>query len=200
MKGFLRIFAVLVLLVVVDIGYFSAQLLKDVPSRRNPELTNVELIAVLTGGQGRIREAFDIFKNNQGKYLLISGVDAQIKLTDILGVHKQEDLSEERKSNIFLGLGSTSTIENAKEIVDFIELKEVQSVLLITSSYHYKRALSHLKLELKKRTLLTTTSAFAVESPNFPAESWWRNSTGWGILMSEYYKSLGLRLSGGYMP
>ena len=75
---------------------------------------------------------------------------------------------------------------------------QLRSLLLVTSSYHYKRALKLLELESKKRNMNLAISAIAVESPNFPRSGWWATGVGWKILLSEYFKSISLRLTGGY--
>ena len=41
-------------------------------------------IAVLTGGKGRIAKGVKLFKNSPNSYLLISGVDKNIKNSDII--------------------------------------------------------------------------------------------------------------------
>ena len=44
----------------------------------------VEGIAVLTGGKGRIAKGIKLFKNSPDSYLIISGVDKNIKNIDII--------------------------------------------------------------------------------------------------------------------
>lgn len=57
-----------------------------------------EAIVVLTGGNHRIGTALDIFKKTGAKYMLISGVNRQVKKEALL-----KGLSESDKEKITLG-------------------------------------------------------------------------------------------------
>lgn len=181
-----------------DVGYFSYHLLPE-SSQGGPVAEQpYDLIAVLTGGQGRLREAFEIFKEERAMFLFISGVDETVKLDDILRIQGNVFLKDSLRQRVFLGSESTSTFENALEIVDFAEKHQVKKILLVTSSYHYRRAYALLKQEFKNRNISEDVSAFSVESPNFDRQGWWYTPTGWFILMTEYFKSLPLRITGRY--
>ena len=175
-------------LVVIDVVRF-AQLLEPEESSKTFE-GSVDVIAVLTGGQGRFKEAFGFLQQVRSQYLFISGIRPGTQLSDIFKANRIEFNADEFADRIILGDESRSTAENAIEIRKIVERLNAQSLLVVTSDYHLKRALNLVSAQLKKDPeLKTSVRGYAVESPNFPAEHWWRTQVGWGIMLSEYFKT-----------
>jgi uncharacterized SAM-binding protein YcdF (DUF218 family) len=94
---------------------------------------------VLTGGQGRVREGFDLLNRKVVKKLIISGVHPQAKLHEIFpqavfysGVLEQDVVLEKR---------STTTYGNAQQSLPLIEALHCRDVILITSQLHMYRSL-----------------------------------------------------------
>lgn len=171
-----------------DLGFFAAGLL---PTPKNPEeIAPVDVIVVLTGGQGRLREAVQFLQNGKGKYLFVSGTAPKAQLLDILKANRIDSLSETIHQKILLGDESRSTQENASEIRRAIEKLDAKSILLVTSNYHMRRALLLIQEEFSKEPRLSVlVTGFPVESPNFDKNTWWFSWTGWKILVAEYLKS-----------
>ena len=89
---------------------------------------NAQGIAVLTGGKGRIAEAIKVFRENSLSYLLISGVDKNVRIEDIV---PEDFLTNPRVS---IDKNSQTTLDNANEIIKWsieIVLKTLLSLLLI---------------------------------------------------------------------
>lgn len=148
----------------------------------------VDLIAVLTGGQGRLREAFDLFEGGKGRYLLISGTSSS--LDDILAANDVLDLSAVQRQHIYLDSDSQTTSENAEEVRRSIESFQARNVLLVTSNYHMERSLRLIEEELQREPALNVELfSFPVQSPNFNPETWWTSIDAWRIFLSEYVKS-----------
>jgi uncharacterized SAM-binding protein YcdF (DUF218 family) len=175
-----------------DIYRFSDNLLP--PERDFEETKTVDLIVVLTGGRGRFKQGLELLKKERGSHLLVSGTGTNISLEDILSANNLEELADAYRERIILGDLSRSTEENAQEIKSVSEKLNVESILLVTSSYHIRRALNLLKRELNKVPQLEALVYYhPVETPNFHREYWWKSRTGWQIFLSEYFKSLSLR-------
>jgi len=175
-----------------DMGYFAKGLLPDVGDPA--AVPEVDVIAVLTGGQGRLREALTFLNQNKGHHLFVSGTDPRSQLLDILKANNFESLSEELRSRILLGDASRNTVENALEVRKVVEDLKARSVLLVTSTYHMRRARVLIENELAKDPAREVRIfSYPVESPNFERLRWWRTFTGWRILFSEYLKSWSLR-------
>ncbi len=152
----------------------------------------VALVAVLTGGQGRLKEALSDFSEGRGQYLLISGVAENASLDDILKANAVELSSKELRQRIIIDTHSLSTVDNVRFIVGLLQREQLRSVRLITSNYHMPRTLKLFQKERNRvmgATAEISVDSVGVESPNFPSASWWTNLTSWQILFSEYFKS-----------
>jgi uncharacterized SAM-binding protein YcdF (DUF218 family) len=155
-------------------------------------LPAVDLIAVLTGGQGRLKEAFRLLEVGQGRALLISGTNAP--LNDILEANNVEDFPEHLKNDVILDPHSLRTFDNAKEIRNAVRRLEARSLLVVTSNYHMQRSLELIRDEFSKRPRIDVVMyAYPVSSPNFDIQTWWQSVSGWRLFMSEYFKSLGAK-------
>jgi uncharacterized SAM-binding protein YcdF (DUF218 family) len=177
-----------------DLGFFAAKLL---PAPQDPaRVGNVDLIAVLTGGQRRLKEAMAFLLQGRGKYLFISGVARGSDVNEIFLANKVEVPPEALRNHIYLGEEAESTAENALEVRRISEQLEVSSVLLVTSNYHLQRArwLIEKEFEHSPATQKVQIFTYPVESPNFDRQSWYRSPTAWSILIWEYLKSMPVRL------
>ena len=177
-----------------DLGFFAASLL---PAPQDPaRVGNVDLIAVLTGGQRRLKEATGFLMQGQGKYLFISGVARGSDVNEIFTANKVEVPPESLRNQIYLGEEAESTVDNAVEVRRISEQLGVSSVLLVTSSYHLQRARWLIEKEFTHSSATQKVQIFTypVESPNFDRESWYRSPTAWSILIWEYIKSMPVRL------
>lgn len=171
-----------------DLGFFTAGLL---PAPKHPdEVAPVDLIAVLTGGQGRLKEALQFLRNGKGQYLFVSGTDPKSQWLDILKANHLDPGTDDIGSKVILDDESRSTADNAVKIRHMAEKLGVQSILVVTSNYHVRRAMRLMEQEFRREPAMTVSvSAYPVESPNFSAHSWWKSLAGWRILFSEYFKS-----------
>jgi len=155
--------------------------------------SDVDLVVVLTGGQGRFKAGLELLKRFPDAALLVSGAETYVTLDDVLRANDVMDLSENERSRIWLGKFSRNTVENAIEVREVAEKIEAKKILLVTSSYHVRRALELLKRELAKSPLKNPKIYYhPVESPNFPKTGWWRRFIGWKLFFSEYFKSIQL--------
>lgn len=177
---------------VFDLGFFAAGL---VPPRQDPALLpKVKLMVVPTGGIGRVREALQLFIQGKAEWLLISGTDENSSLEEILKANSVE-MPEPLKKFVVLDVASRTTTENAIEIRRAIEDYDAQSVTLITSNYHMRRAVWLLENELRRYPPLTVQIyTMPVDSPNFPRGKWMISPTSWKILFGEYIGSIPHRL------
>jgi uncharacterized SAM-binding protein YcdF (DUF218 family) len=180
-------------ILIAFLGWDMWRFSKALPSFAHDRLPNkaVDLLAVVTGGQGRIKRAVDLFVEGSAHHLLISGVSPGSSLESIFSSNGVETLPPNYRKNIFLGNLARSTIENVKEIKSLIVKNDYDSVMLVTSSYHMPRLYRLLQKELARWPERKVELYFAcVESPNFPDDLWWESLTGWQVFATEYLKSL----------
>lgn len=192
-RKFIAVFSLLVTITLVfDLGFFSAGLFPE--SLPDEMVPRVDMIVVLTGGQGRLKDAIRFLQQGRGEYLFVSGVASEVSLMAILRANAMEELPAYLKQRILLGDDSRSTIENSVEVRNQMVKTRARSILLVTSNYHMKRSIQLLRAELLRQPVVEgRVYAYPVQSPNFMVGQWWKTFIGWKILSSEYLKSLPYR-------
>jgi uncharacterized SAM-binding protein YcdF (DUF218 family) len=154
-------------------------------------IERVDLIVVLTGGRGRLREGVALLRAGKGERLLISGMQVGTSIESVFQANQIGELTPELRDRIVPGMTSSSTFENARETRGAIEKYNPKSVLLITSNYHLPRARELLMDELQRNYSGRWPQLlfYGIESPNFGPD-WYQSPNSWGIYLSEYFKSL----------
>lgn len=100
-------------------------------------------IVVLAGGVGRINIGIKFLKENCSQYLLISGVGATTTLQDLKKT-VSNFTAISCQDHILLGHNATSTMGNAIETAAWVHNYQLQSLTVITSNYHMRRAILEL--------------------------------------------------------
>lgn len=128
---------------------FSVDALKLSP--KLPLQGTADGIVVLTGGAQRVSTGLDLLTQGRGKRLLISGVHKDVKPHELL---------PEPSRPIDLGYDAQNTIQNAQETRGWVISHGYQSIILVTSRYHMRRAL----LEFAQRLPNVKLFAYPVSS------------------------------------
>lgn len=187
--------AVLLLVVglVCGIGYYlHVDDLADcdsLPSFHTDTCQPADAIVAISGGDttARTKEAVELYKNGWASKLIFSGAAQdksgpsnaeamrRIALSD--GVPNGDIITEEY---------SETTKENAENTQDILEKNDIESVILVTSGYHQRRA----GLEFMARSNGTVSLRnHPVEVDNQWAGGWWwLTPTGWYLAISELVK------------
>lgn len=167
----------LLLLWCAGYGFFCYSILHLKPTR--PQETS-DAIIVLTGGNHRIATALELFASGRATHLFISGANPQVTTDEIKALWKGPTALP--PCCITLGKKSTTTIENAQEVREWMKEKKYSSVRLVTSGYHMPRALLELHHALPDVTILPNP----VEQPDYTIE----DKKFWVISFSEYNKMI----------
>lgn len=147
---------------------------------------SADAIVVLAGGKGRVEEGVRLYKSNRAEYLVFVGVDPTVVKSDL---YRQEAGSPSAK-NVILENASRNTLENSIYGRDVILKNGINSILLLTSRYHLKRASILFRNSLPKNI---TIIPYPVDSVNLK-ESWWSHSRSFTLLFREFYKYCMLRI------
>lgn len=102
------------------------------------EKISVDCGVVLTGSAGRIREGFDLLEQGQIQKLIISGVNSQTTLKDLMPLWPYYSKVQEKV--VFLEKRSETTYGNAVQSLPLVQALACRDVLLITSELHMYRA------------------------------------------------------------
>ncbi|MDP3676880.1 MAG: YdcF family protein [Novosphingobium sp.] len=93
---------------------------------------------VLTGGEGRIPRALEVLDKGWVRRVLIAGVDSEVRPRELAAEY---DVSRRTmRCCITLEKVSVDTRSNAREAALWIAANKVQSVRLVTSDWHMRRA------------------------------------------------------------
>ena len=154
-----HIILTLFLILVLSHFIFFLSLVKNFKSNYTT-IKSIDSIVVLTGDKFRISKGMEILSNGIGEKLLLSGVNKNIKLTNIMNEFP-------KYKNFFdccveIENISSNTFENSRETFLWLEKNKYNSVLIVSSDYHMPRA----KLEFEKFLNTKNTYYHPVNSNN----------------------------------
>jgi uncharacterized SAM-binding protein YcdF (DUF218 family) len=141
--------------------------------------TTTDGIVIFTGGKTRLEVALDLFQQNKGKYLLISGVNPDSTLPQRI-----EKLP--LASHVTLGFEALNTAGNAQETAVWAHAHHLKTIRLITSNYHMPRSL----LELQSLIPDVEIIPHPVVRDSFLNPKWWFDSETLYLVVQEYNKFL----------
>lgn len=157
--------------------WFATTIAMAAPDNKN---NKTEAIVVLTGGNGRINAGLNLLAKEVADKLFISGVNHEVKEKDILASWKNP--TPQKPCCIFLGYKAEDTMGNAVEVKEWINNNNINSLQLVTSSYHMPRA----HLEISRVLPNTEITPYPVLTDDF--EPW--KGRFWPLTFSEYNKTL----------
>ena len=108
-------------------------------------------IVALTGGADRIATAIEMLAQNRARLLLISGVGPA---TEFASLFRGTGIAPGTLAGrITVGRAATDTLGNAEEAADWARAHGLHSLIVVTASYHMRRALTEIARTLPDATL-----------------------------------------------
>jgi uncharacterized SAM-binding protein YcdF (DUF218 family) len=99
-------------------------------------------IVALTGGADRIATALELLRQNRARLLLISGVGPN---TEFAALFRGTGISPSSLAGrVTIGRAATDTLGNADEAADWARAHALHSLIVVTASYHMKRAMTEI--------------------------------------------------------
>lgn len=147
------------------------------------EISYADAIVVLTGGTGRLEEGLRLFREGNGGYLILSGVEESSRLDAIFPGRDLRNTVD--TGRIVLDMESRRTIDNAVNVKKIVEDKGFKSLILVTSNYHMKRAFTIFSKTINREVRLYR---HPVRGPNFKDDEWWGNLKSLKLVTSEFFK------------
>lgn len=136
-------------------------------------------IVIFTGGKTRLQVALTLFQQKKGRYLLISGVNPDSTLPEIVG-------QIPFRSQVTLGYDARDTVGNAEETAEWVHTHHIKTLRLITSNYHMPRSLFELRHLLPEVQILP----HPVVKKSFLNPKWWLDPSTLRLVIQEYNKFL----------
>jgi uncharacterized SAM-binding protein YcdF (DUF218 family) len=155
-----------------------------IPRVETPPPRPADGIVALTGGASRISDAMELLARNQGKRLLISGVNPATKPSEIIRLTPEYE--KLFTCCIDLGHQALNTTGNAAEIAQWSRALKFRSLIVVTSAWHMPRALVELRREMPDTELIS----FPVVTERMRDSPWWTSAQTARLLMLEYVKYL----------
>lgn len=155
-----------------------------IPRTETPPPHSADGIVALTGGASRITDAMELLAGNQGKRLLISGVNPATKPSELIRLTPEYE--KLFACCIDLGHQALNTSGNALEIAQWSRALGFRSLIVVTSGWHMPRALVELRREMPGTDLIP----YSVVTGRMREEPWWMNAQTARLLMLEYLKYL----------
>ena len=145
-----RFVSFVVLLYAVGFVVFAFTLGRPAPANAG----STDAAVVLTGGSGRIEHAVDVVRDGKAKRLLVAGADPSVTKADL--TRRIPGSGKLIKCCVDLGSESVDTRTNAEEAQRWLSQHRFQSVRLITSDWHMRRARHEFEKVLGSKYRLVT--------------------------------------------
>lgn len=141
-----RLFAFVMMLWMLGFAWFALLLPQPLDGR------TTDAIVVLTGGAGRIDRGLELMKDGAAKRMFISGVERSVRPHELA---KRYNVDEHLFSCcITLGREAIDTRSNGIETAHWLERRGYDTVRLITSDWHMRRAAFELRQALPPNIFL----------------------------------------------
>lgn len=190
MRFLLSILALCALIWLLAFGWFLQHVPAAMPGKT---LAKADAIVVLTGGSLRVEHGLWRFGEDAAPLLLISGVGADTKLSELLHTHAPEAFIrglQAKKQSIYLDRIANSTYTNAQQTAKFARAHGVKRIRLVTANYHMPRSLLEMRLALPDVVFIPD----AVVPRNFVQAGWWKKRETRTLLLTEFHKIWAVRL------
>jgi uncharacterized SAM-binding protein YcdF (DUF218 family) len=131
-------FIISLLLIFISLNYFG---LKIIALNQTPQKSGA--IVVISGGNTskRVEKGIELFKNNYAPIIIFSGAAADPNSPSNAKAMKLQAIAAGLpESAIILDESSRDTNENGINVVKIAKERKIESILLVTSNYHSRRA------------------------------------------------------------
>lgn len=163
------------------------------PSSSSP-CTVADAIVTVSGGdtEARTDEAIRLYKNGWATLLVFSGAAQDKSGPSNAEAMRQYALSQGVSDDvILLDEDSETTRQNAENTQTIFVQNNIDSVILVTSGYHQRRA----GLEFTARTNVSVRN-HPVANDSQWSSVWWLTPVGWFLAVGEFFKIIAFFIGG----
>lgn len=158
----------------------------DTPTDTAP-CTATDAIVVISGGDTNARtdEAVKLYNNGWAPMLILSGAaEDKSGPSNAAAMEARAVSSGVPRSAIYLDEASETTKQNAENVKTIFSAQNINSIILVTSGYHQKRA----SLEFHKMASGVTIKNHPVTTDKDWSIWWWTGPHGWTLAVTELFK------------
>jgi uncharacterized SAM-binding protein YcdF (DUF218 family) len=150
-------------------------------------IKKADAIVAVSGGDTNARtdKAIELYQQGYAPLLVFSGAAKDPKSPSNAKVMKERAVTQGIEPGaILIDEASRDTRENALGVK--AQLSEVERIILVTSSYHQRRANAEIKLVFPNVEIINAPA----EDRNWSPYTWWLTPYGWWVTVGELVKSL----------
>jgi uncharacterized SAM-binding protein YcdF (DUF218 family) len=180
-KLFLSLAIAIVLVIVIPVVislYLSPQ----------DELQKADAIVVISGGDtdARISEGVHMYLQKWSDKIIFSGAAASGDVSNALSMKRIAIADGIPAENIIIEENSKTTSENAQFTADILKQMNANSIILVTSPYHQRRANNEFRKVLGKDFVIINHSAM---DTTWRKKNWWEDSRARFLTLGEILKN-----------
>ena len=128
--------AAALLLLMYALGFMAFAFTLGKPA--NADAPRTDAVVVLTGGSGRLEHGIEVLRSRRAQRLLVAGTDPSVTKADI--ARRLGGMGRTVRCCVDLGSESVDTRSNAEEAARWLKKNRYDSLRLITSDWHMRRA------------------------------------------------------------
>lgn len=191
-----RFLAGLILFILI-IGGLLGLLFVGLPYYLAPQdkLVKADAIVAVSGGEttSRTLGAIKLYDQGYAPTLIFSGAAQDpTSVSNAAAMRKIAVRSGVPASSILIEEDSVDTYENAQNTARIIKDKNINSIILVTSPYHQRRASIEFRRALGKDIEVIN---YSTSDENWRRSAWWKNNYSLNLTLSEFQKIVFLYLS-----
>lgn len=143
------------------------------------------IVVISGGGLERPEKGIALWKAGFAPLIIFSGAAREGEVSNAEAMGALAEIQGVPKTQIILEEAARDTFENARNVAQIVRARNLKSVLLVSSSYHQRRALILFKRALGKDTTVVSVSA---QPSWYQKDTWWQDTRSQEILKSELTK------------
>lgn len=151
------------------------------------KLQRVDAVVAISGDDGqRLETAIDLYEQGWTDKLIFSGAARDPKSPSNALIMKRTAVERGVPENdILLDEDSLNTQENARFVIKLAQERDIDSLILVTSPYHQRRAYSYFeRVAAGDITILN----YSARDEEWRRSQWWATPRGWYLTVSESVK------------
>lgn len=152
------------------------------------ELKKADAIIVINSDRNgtRVAQGVSLYKNGYADKLIFSGCQIAWQTNDADIMKKQALVLEVPEKAILLDRNGYTTFDNARNTLKIMKENHLNSAILVTSSYHTRRAMWIFKKVFKASGV--KLSVLPARDSEFNPGDWWRREKDAKLVFNEYTK------------
>jgi uncharacterized SAM-binding protein YcdF (DUF218 family) len=185
------IFLGLTIWLIIGIGFYL--------SPQNP-LKKADAIVVVSGGEteARTSEGVHLYSGSWAPRIIFAGAARDQDISGVSNAKMMSRIAQDagvKAKNIILEEDSETTHENAKNVKIILKDNDWNSIILVTSPYHQKRAYLSFRSVLGPDFKIINRSA---TDSKWRKNGWWKSGAGWYLTLNEFQKIIYIYATGNY--